>query len=223
MTSVCCITSRTRITWSLSRSSLLSASSLQEKSLPAVLNSDEGSRAKDKEMKLEKFVRLSFNDENPMKYVAKNEKRISRAVMLKIKLEVSRPGVVFFDCNATHHDAIGSTSPSVVHFDVVKAANQFAVAPVLRRFYQAEVLVPSPLPPHLIVFPEHIKGQVSRSGGSGVRALGDVENVETKVKSVSRSPTLPGGLSLVTVAIARVLKGIPAFVQNCKIKSCSLF
>jgi hypothetical protein len=37
---------------------------------------------------------------------------------------------------------------------VVKAANQFAVVPGLRRFYQAEVLVPSPLPPHLIVFPD---------------------------------------------------------------------
>jgi len=47
----------------------------------------------DKKMGLEDYVRLSFNAENPMKYVAQNEKRISHAVMLQIKLEiVSRPG-----------------------------------------------------------------------------------------------------------------------------------
>ena len=77
-----------------------------------------------------------------MKYVAKTERRISRAVMLRVKLEVvSRPGVVFSDCNATRKDAIHSPSPSIVHFDVVKAENHFAVAPELAHFYQAEVLV----------------------------------------------------------------------------------
>ena len=34
-------------------------------------------------------------------------------------------------------------------FDVVKAVSQFAVTAELRRFYQAEVLVPSPVPAHL--------------------------------------------------------------------------
>jgi hypothetical protein len=38
-----------------------------------------------------------------------------------------------------------------VRFDVVKAKTAFDVAPDLRRFYQAEVLVPSPLPRHLII------------------------------------------------------------------------
>jgi len=90
-----------------------------------------------------------------MKYVAKNERRISRAVMLRVKLEVvSRPGVLFSDCNATRKDSTHSQSLSVVRFDVVKAANHFAVAPELAHFYQAEVLVPSPLPPHLILFPD---------------------------------------------------------------------
>jgi hypothetical protein len=180
---------------SIKKHGLLSASSLSEKSLPAVLNSDESSRAKDKQMKLEKFVRLSFNDENPMKYIAKQEKRVSNAVMLQIKLEVvSRPGVVFFDCNATHHEAVGSTSPAVVHFDVVKAANQFAVAEGLRRFYQAEVLVPSPLPPHLIVFPDESKDPVLQCKSSGVGASCKVESVEQKVQSVSSrsKPKLSG-------------------------------
>jgi hypothetical protein len=134
---------------------LLSASCVTQQSLKARMNSDAKSREMDVQMGLENFVRLSLNKENPMKYVAKNEGRISRPVMLRIKLEVvSRPGVLFFDCNATRHDAVRSSSPNVVHFDVVKAANQFGVAPELRRFYQAEILVPSPVPPDLILFPD---------------------------------------------------------------------
>ena len=134
---------------------LLSASRLNQQSLKAVMNSDATSRAVDQQLGLENFVRLSFNKENPMKYIAKSEGRISRPVVLQIKLEVvSKPGVLFFDCNATRRDAVQSSSPNVVRFDVVKAANQFAVAAELRRFYQAEVLVPSPVPSHLIVFPD---------------------------------------------------------------------
>ena len=83
---------------------------------------------------------------------------LSRAVMLQIKLEVvSRPGVLFSNCNAARHDAVLSTSPSVVDFAAVKAKNQFAVADEKRHLYQAEVLVPSPLQPDLIVFPEEQK------------------------------------------------------------------
>ena len=109
------------------------------------MNSDAKSRTVDQQLGLEDFVRLSFNKENPMKYVAKNEGRISRPVVLQIKLEVvSKPGVLFFDCNATRRDAVQSSSPDVVRFDVVKAANQFAVAAESRRFYQAEVFVPLP-------------------------------------------------------------------------------
>ena len=89
---------------------LLSAASVFSKSIKAALNSDERSRSMDKAMGLENYVRLSFNDKNPMKYVAQHEKRISHAVMLQIKLQVvSRPGVLFFDCNATRHDAVQST------------------------------------------------------------------------------------------------------------------
>ena len=84
---------------------------------------------------------------NPMKHISKNEGRISRPVVLQIKLEaVLKPGVLFFDCNATRRDAVQSSSPNVVRFDVVKAVNQFRITAELRRFYQAEVLVPSPVP-----------------------------------------------------------------------------
>ena len=119
------------------------------------MNSDAKSRAVDQQLGLEDFVRLSFNKENPMKYIAKSKGGISRPVVLQIKLEVvSKPGVLFFDCNATRRDAVQSSSPDVVHFEVVKAANQFAVAAELRRFYRAEILAPSPVPAHLIVFPD---------------------------------------------------------------------
>src|SRR5689334_22996662 len=84
-------------------------------------------------------------------YVAKKEGRISNPVVLRIKLEaVSRPGVMFSNCNATRKDAILSDRPEVVRFDIVKAKSSFEVPELLR---QAEILIPSPLPPHLISFP----------------------------------------------------------------------
>jgi hypothetical protein len=77
--------------------------------------------------------------------------------MLQIKLEVvSKQGVFFSDCYASRHDAIQSCSPNVVRFDIVKAPNQFGIVAKLQRFYQAEVLVPSPVPPNLIVFPDDV-------------------------------------------------------------------
>ena len=89
-----------------------------------------------------------------MMYVAYNEGRVSQPVRLEIKLEaVSRPGVRFTDCNAIRADARHSTNPSIVRFDVVRAKTVFDVAVDLQRFYQAEVLVPSPLPRHLIIIP----------------------------------------------------------------------
>ena len=104
--------------------------------------------------------------------------------LLQIKLQVvSRPGVLFFDCNATRHDAVQSTSPTVVHFDVVKAENQFAVAPEQMHFYQAEVLVPSPLPPHLIVFPEDQKANVlPKCTGPATRKISMLHHDESKTE-----------------------------------------
>ena len=81
-----------------------------------------------------------------MMHVALADKRIAVPMLLKIKLEVvSRPGVCFSDCNATRLDArISKHLTKKSHFDVIKE---------LQRFYQAEVLIPSPIPPHLIKFP----------------------------------------------------------------------
>ncbi len=112
----------------------------------------------DSTLNLEKYVRLSFHPNNPMMYVALNEGRISQPMMLEIKLEVvSRPGVRFSDCNATRGDARQSTNPSIVRFDVVKSKKQADVCKDLQKFYQAEVLVPSPIPPHLIIQSKPVK------------------------------------------------------------------
>ena len=90
-----------------------------------------------------------------MMYVSLNEGRISKPVMLQIKLDaLHRSGVLFSDCNATRLGASIKEDPSFVRFDVVKAKTQFDVAEPLRQFYQAEALVPSPIPPDLIIFPD---------------------------------------------------------------------
>ena len=136
----------------------MTAADLRSAAIPSQMNSDEGSRKIDENVGLSHFVRLSFCSKNPMMFVAKKEDRISNPVILRIKLEaVSRPGVLFSDCNATRHDAVISERPDVVRFEIVKAKSYFAVPELLRHYYQAEVLVPSPLPPHLITFPSNIK------------------------------------------------------------------
>ena len=101
-------------------------------------------------------------------HIALAEGRISVPMLLKIKLEVvTRPGVRFSDCNATRLDA------RVVRFDVVKKKNQFEGASTLQKFYQAEVLVPSPMPPHLIDFPSKPISLPTNDNSQGERNVED--------------------------------------------------
>ena len=120
-----------------------------------------------------------------MMHVAHNEGRISQPVRLEIKLEaVSRPGVRFTDCNATRIDARHSTNPSIVRFDVVRARSMFDVALDLQRFYQAEVLVPSPLPRHLIIIPSKpvkIRQKRLASGASNKTTSAAVEGDDLSI------------------------------------------
>ena len=60
-----------------------------------------------------------------MLYVSLNEGRISKPVMLQVRLEAL--GVLFSDCNATRLDAYVREDPSIVRFDVVKAKTQYDV------------------------------------------------------------------------------------------------
>ena len=138
---------------SIRENGLVSAGVLIDYSLPS-MNSDEISRKIDAKSGLKDYVRLSFCSNNPMMHAAKKAGRVHDPVVLRIKLEaVSRPGVLFSDCNAIRHDANISEQPEVVRFEIVKTKSVFLVPELLRHFYQAEVLIPSPVPPHLISFP----------------------------------------------------------------------
>jgi len=113
----------------------MSAANLQVSATVSKMNSDVTSRKIDADLGLKDFVRLSFGANNPMMHVAKKEGRIDKPVVLRVKLEaVSRPGVLFTDCNATRHDATISADPGIVRFDVVKAESMFLVPQTLRRF-----------------------------------------------------------------------------------------
>ena len=74
---------------------------------------------------------------------------MANLVMLKVNLQVvSRPGVLFSDCNATRTDAVRSSNPKVIRYDIVQQKDQFAVALELTKSS-----CPHPFR-HLIVFPQ---------------------------------------------------------------------
>jgi hypothetical protein len=208
---------------SVRKNGLMSASSLQNQDLPSVMNSSELSRKLDRSKGLQDYVRLSFNDKNPMLFKALKEKRISKLVMLEIKLEVvSRPGVLFFDRNAAKTGALQSTSPDIVRFDVVKASSHFAVDENLKQFYQAEVLVPSPVPPHLIVFPDDPKPKAQQKQSAVVRKslitrapvpTADVlVSAEPLVHSKVSQPRLAGTSPSVVLVRCNNTNCLPSFV-----------
>ncbi len=92
-----------------------------------------------------------------MMYVAKKEKRILNPVLLQIDLKaLFKPGVMYADCNATRRDASLSDRPTQIRFDLVKQRTHFDVPTDLRKYYQAEVLVPSPISEDYIIFPTKI-------------------------------------------------------------------
>ena len=133
----------------------MSAANLLKNLIPAKLNSDDLSRKLDLKAGLENFVRLSFCSNHPMMYVAKKEGRISNPVVLKINLDaLLRPNVLFSDVNATKRGASLADRPRHIRFDAVKQQSAFALPTSLRKFYQAEVLIPSPIPSELIIFPK---------------------------------------------------------------------
>ncbi len=98
------------------------------------MNSSELSR-KSVGMNLQNYVRLSFNEKNPMFFKVLQEKRVKKLVMLQIK-----PGVLFLIEMQLKLVPFVPSSPEIVRFDVVKAKNQFVVVETtLKQFYQAEV------------------------------------------------------------------------------------
>ncbi len=70
---------------SIRANGLMSASNLLESKINSKMNSDELSRHLDKSLGLENFVRLSFNDKNPMMFVALKQERVSDLVFFKAR------------------------------------------------------------------------------------------------------------------------------------------
>ena len=133
---------------------LLAWRKIESEKIDCKMNSSALSHRLDAAKGLADHIRLSFCRKHPMMFKALKEKRISRPVILEIKLEVvSRPGVLFCDRNAAANGAQTSANPTVIHFDVVRK-DYGLVSSEQKSFYQGEVLVPDYVPPHLIRFPK---------------------------------------------------------------------
>ena len=140
---------------SISKHGLLTWKKLGEQQIPAKMNSSDLSHRLDEKAGLADFVRLSFCKKHPMMYIALKNKRISKPVVLEIRLEVvSRPGVLFCAINAASTAAKASDDPTVIHFETVRARSQRSLRESERRYFQGEVLVPAWIPPHLIKIPK---------------------------------------------------------------------
>ena len=109
------------------------------------------SRSLDKRDHLEHYVRLSFAEDHPMKYVAMNEGRISNPVVLEIDLEAALwKDSLYADRNATRNGAhvggslkdleavpLGLFNMPIRYFDMGEES---------KMHYQAEVLVKNFIP-----------------------------------------------------------------------------
>jgi hypothetical protein len=136
---------------SIQKHGLLSWVALDRMGIGGRRGSSALSRELDTKKGLGDFVRLCFTQQHPMMYSAKKDGRLAEAVVLEIDLDVvSVPGVLFSDRNAAASDAVISRSPTEIRFDLVRCSSQFAVSLTDRRFYQAEVLVPTSVSPALI-------------------------------------------------------------------------
>jgi hypothetical protein len=184
---------------SISKRGLLTWKKLGEQQIDAKMSSSELSRRLDTKAGLADFVRLSFCKKHPMMYRALKEGRISRPVVLEIKLEVvSRPGVLFSAVNAASPAAKASEDASVIHFETVKADSQYSLAASEKSFFQGEVLVPDWIPPHLIKIPNvdafakslELRGRLPDSALVGCTSNGDV-GVKVSKPFSTTSPLLP--------------------------------
>jgi len=138
---------------SISQHGLLSVAEIENCKLEVIYSSSENSRQIDKRNKLDNFVRVSFTKDHPMMHVAKTERRIDDCVVLKIGLEAAdQVGTLFSDRNAVCKNCKIEDKASHLHFETVKLPKQFNASQEEKTFYQAEVLIPSP------ICMKHIKG-----------------------------------------------------------------
>lgn len=114
------------------------------------------SRELDKRKNLENFVRLSFVEQHPMKFVAQKEGRINNPLTLKCDSEIILlKHSLFSNCNANKREAIINDSLELFeelrfdifgkrYFDLNNDSN-------LKSLYQAEVLVAEYIPNRYIL------------------------------------------------------------------------
>lgn len=109
------------------------------------------SRDLDRRSGLENYVRLSFNRNHPMMYVAKRDGRISNPIILEISTDiVYLESTKFSNINATSNSAIvGANLQNLknINFQVAKSSiPYYNLADNHKPYFQAEVLVKNFIP-----------------------------------------------------------------------------
>lgn len=118
--------------------------------------SNEFSRQLDKNKGLENFVRLSFVENHPMKFIAVKEQRIINPIILKCDTDlIMHKNTLFSNCNAAKNESIVSETIDFfksLKFGIFKQ-NYFSINndPALKSAYQSEVLIPKFLPSRYIL------------------------------------------------------------------------
>ncbi|GAP72610.1 hypothetical protein SAMD00024442_37_18 [Candidatus Symbiothrix dinenymphae] len=108
------------------------------------------SRQLDRQYNLQDYVRVSFTQNHPMMFVAKNEGRIQNPVILTISLDVCNfAHTRFADMNATktgHSQGQNIEDLKRIHFRTVKLPNHFDLNDFEKPYFQAEILVKTWIP-----------------------------------------------------------------------------
>lgn len=118
---------------------------------------DQLSRQLDVSRDLQDYVRICFTREHPMKYIAKNDGRITDPVNLIIDIKAACiAGTLYSNKNATikrEHVNIGSTIDDLkqIHFRSVKAPTHFDLDDDERSYFQAEIMIKTFLSKKFIV------------------------------------------------------------------------
>lgn len=160
---------------SILRNGLVSWYTMEQENLKGRCGGNQASREMDESKGLEDFVRLSFTRSHPMMFVCAKDGRVPDPVILEISLNVvSRPGTLFSNMNANASNSKVSRSPNFVHFGTVLKHSQFHVSEGEKPFFQAEVLIKSRVPPHLIVQVLDPPPQLDRSTSKITRMLFDI-------------------------------------------------
>ena len=109
------------------------------------------SRSLDKKGRLERYVRLGFTGDHPMKYVAMEDGRISNPVVLEIDIEAALwDDTLYADRNATRNGAnVGGTVDDLkaIRFGLFnRMMRYYDMTEEAKMHYQAEVLVKNFIP-----------------------------------------------------------------------------